>query len=181
MVISEPNQFDDEFLTMQELMDKKDIALNDESFKLAISYLPLKDPIVVEVGTSVNESVQTMVKERIGCLLVVEKKQLRGIFTERDVLAKIAGIEQDLTRLTVDEFMTPDPITLHISDSLYSVLNLMNKGGYRHVAVVDENQHPVAVVSIKDIISYIVEFFPQEVLNLPPHPIRKGTRNQYGG
>jgi CBS domain-containing protein len=173
--------FDDEFLRMKELMDEEEISLRDTSFKAPLDSLSLRKPIVVNSGSSVDECIQTMLQNRIGCVLVVEKKKLRGIFTERDVLMKIAGTNQNLEKISVDKYMTPDPVALKLTDPLISALRLMNKGGYRHVPVVDDKGHPVGVVSVKDIVSYIVEFFPEDVLNLPPHPIRVGTKNREGG
>jgi CBS domain-containing protein len=43
----------------------------------------------------------------------------------------------------------------------------MSVGGFRHVPVVDESHHPVFVVSVSDIVEFLVEAFPREVLNLP--------------
>jgi CBS domain-containing protein len=49
-------------------------------------------------------------------------------------------------------------------------LNRMHVGGYRHVPIVDKDGLPRGMVSVKDIVDFIVEFFPAEVLNLPPDP-----------
>ncbi|MBY0458338.1 MAG: CBS domain-containing protein, partial [Gemmataceae bacterium] len=48
----------------------------------------------------------------------------------------------------------------------------MQKGGYRHVPVVDEDNRPVGVLSAKRIVHYLVEHFPATVYNLPPDPDR---------
>ncbi|MFQ5707723.1 MAG: cyclic nucleotide-binding/CBS domain-containing protein [bacterium] len=181
MVGIEIEEFDDEFQTMQELMQEKEISLNDESFNASLSALPLKKPIVVKSGTSIQECTQIMIKGGIGCLLIVDGDEIKGIFTERDVLMKIAGLKRDYKSMVVDDFMTPNPVTLKIDEPLIAALTLMDQGGYRHVCIVDDKNRPIAVVSIKDIVSYIVDFFPQDVLNLPPHPIRTGTKHREGG
>ena len=46
----------------------------------------------------------------------------------------------------------------------------MKTGRYRNVPIVDAAGHLVGVVRQADIIKYIAEAFPQEVLNLPPRP-----------
>jgi len=56
----------------------------------------------------------------------------------------------------------------------------MAKGGYRHLPVVDEGNRPVGMVSIRHIISYLVEHFPQEILTLPPKPIREAMQAREG-
>ncbi|MFQ5604341.1 MAG: CBS domain-containing protein [bacterium] len=178
---NEFDNFDDELRSMQELMAKDDIAISDESLQTSLRGLNLKPVIGVETGTSVKECVDKMLAHRIGCLVVIKDKKLVGIFTERDVLLKIAGENYDLTQKNVDQFMSPSPAYLSMDDSIKAALKLMHDGGYRHIVIVNENQEPQSVVSIKNIIDYIVEFFPQDVLNLPPHPIRFGTRHREGG
>ncbi|MFQ5864714.1 MAG: cyclic nucleotide-binding/CBS domain-containing protein [bacterium] len=177
----EIEDFDDEFLSIKELMDQGEISLNDGSFKRPISSLSRTEPIVVSSGSTVDQCIRTMLENHIGCVLVVEGQQLKGIFTERDVLMKIVGIIENVTTVSVDKFMTPNPAALRLNDPLTSALSLMDKGGYRHVPVVNDKNQPAAVVSVKDIVSYIVDFFPQDVLNLPPHPIRVGTKKREGG
>jgi CBS domain-containing protein len=43
----------------------------------------------------------------------------------------------------------------------------MSVGGFRHVPVVDGEHRPAFVVSVRDVVEYLVEAFPREVLNLP--------------
>ena len=64
--------------------------------------------------------------------------------------------------------MTRNPETLPHDASIAWVLNKMSVGGFRHVPVVDEQNHPVCVISVRDVVHFLVDFFPHEVLNLPP-------------
>lgn len=175
------DEFDDELQSMQELIESEDITLSDQSFDVPIKSLHLRKAIVAQAGTTLRTCIDTMLARKIGCLLVVKEGVLCGIFTERDVLLKIAGESIDLQTALIDDYMTPDIIALTANDTLKTAMNLMHKGRYRHVPVVDDMNRPVAVVSIKNIIHYMVEFFPQDILNLPPHPIRTGTKNREGG
>jgi CBS domain-containing protein len=43
-------------------------------------------------------------------------------------------------------------------------------GGFRHVPLVDSDGRPVGILSVKDIVDYLAEHFPREVLNIPPEP-----------
>lgn len=173
--------FDDELQHIEEALNESEMRLDDKSFDVPIKTLNLREPITVEVGTDIEQCIKVMVESGIGCLLIVEQGKLKGIFTERDVLTKITPSQKNVAELVVDDFMTADPKALNVEDTLFRSLQLMDRGGYRHVPVVDGDQRPVAVVSVKDILAYMVEFFPQDVLNLPPHPIRVGTRDREGG
>lgn len=180
MNFAEPEYFADELKNMEELMQERVIQLKGEAFEVPLKTLNLKEPIVVETGTSLDEVIQCLVENHIGCVLVVENGILKGIFTERDVIMKVVEEVKDYS-MPVDNFMTPNPKVLKMDDTILQALELMHGGGYRHVPVVNEKKQPEAVVSIKDIVAYMVEFFPEDVLNLPPHPIRVGTRDREGG
>ncbi len=181
MVHIDFDQFDDELATMEELMREGQIALNETALHATIGSLNLKKAVSVLSGTSLKRCLDTMVARHFGCLLITKDGTLAGIFTERDALLKIAGQEIDLAKESIDDFMTPNPATLKTSDTIEDALRLTDKRGHRHVAVVDGDDRPLAVLSVKDIVSFIVEFFPQDILNLPPHPIRVGTRDRHGG
>ena len=54
--------------------------------------------------------------------------------------------------------------------SVAYALNKMSVDGYRHIPIVDDDDRAIAVLSIKDIVHFLVEFFPEAVLNLPGDP-----------
>lgn len=125
---------------------------------------------VEEEGTTVAEAVALMNREKIGGLLVVRDGRLCGIFTERDVLTKIAGHGFDFTTIFVKSYMTADPEALTPEHKVAYALNKMVVGGYRHVPIVDGERRPVGMMSVRDVVEFIVERFPAEVINLPPDP-----------
>jgi CBS domain-containing protein len=134
----------------------------------------------VAAGSSVGSAVDLLVENSIGAVLVVDGEKLEGIFSERDLLSIMADRGVDWGDLVIDDVMTRKPATLHIDDRLIDALSLMHRGGYRHVPIVDSDGRPVSMVSVRDIVAFIVDFFPQEVLNLPPHPLRSGARAREG-
>ena len=68
--------------------------------------------------------------------------------------------------LPLAEVMTPDPDVLPVRSTVAYALNKMCVGGFRHVPVVDEEHRPAFVVSVRDVVEFLVEAFPREVLNL---------------
>jgi CBS domain-containing protein len=130
----------------------------------------LQSAITCEPSATVRQAIEIMQRERIGCILVVDQDRLMGVFTERDVLTKVAAQEVDIDRRRVDELMTPDPECLGIDNELVYALNQMSVSGYRHIPLVDNQGRQTGVVSMRDIIDYLASLFPQEVLNLPPSP-----------
>jgi len=66
--------------------------------------------------------------------------------------------------------MTTDPKTLDLDQTIRDAIELMQTGRYRNVPLVDDLGNLMGVVRQQDIISYLAESFPEELLNLPPRP-----------
>ena len=141
----------------------------------------MRSAFTLETGASTQEAIDLMVSHGVGYVIVVSDHALRGIFSERDVLLKILNKPVgDLTEVPVERFMKVHPRTLNIDDSLDTAISYMASGGYRHIPIVDNQNSPVGLVSIRHIISYLAENFPQEILTLPPHPIRESMKAREG-
>ena len=149
-----------------------------------LSVLPIKSPLILPPQASVRDAMRGMQAERTGCVLITEDgtadTPLSGIFTERDVLFRIVNQGQNPATLPLSEVMTRDPEHLPTEASLAWVLNKMAIGGFRHVPVVDEKDHPVLLVSVRDVVAFLVEFFPRDVMNLPPEYDASRTRTREG-
>ncbi len=171
------NEYVDEELSQmyEDLSSKK--VLNSATFRAPIKQLRVLKPFSMSPAQSVAEAVDLMKKNRFGCVVITEKNRLVGIFTERDILTKVAGV-QGAESKKLKDVMTPNPEVFQPDDSIAYVLNAMHVGGYRHVPVVDEKQQPLAVVSVKDIIGFILEHFPEDILNLPPKPMRSTEQRE---
>lgn len=126
------------------------------------------DPICVSPATSLRDATIAMNRAHIGCVLVTEGDRLVGIMTERDVLKKI--VEQFDPDSPVERIMTPNPETVGMDDGIAFALNKMHIGGYRHIPIIDRQGRPVGVVSMRDLVKFVVSLFPAAVLNVPPEP-----------
>lgn len=130
-------------------------------------------PTAVALGhrATVREAIEAMRQQQLSCVLVVDRGQLVGVFTERDVVTKVAATTLDVDQVLLHDVMQPDPECLQLDDELVYALHQMHLGDYRHVPVVDEQQRPTALVSMQAIIGYLMASLPQELLNLPPSPV----------
>ncbi len=133
--------------------------MNARTLYSAIETLNPNRPCCVEVGTSVSDAIDRMQEGRFSYILVVEKQQLVGIITERDLSAVIVGLRINPADVVVDDIMTISPETLRPEDPIVFALNLMHLGRYRHIALLDdENGYPIGIVSSKDILNHIAAF-----------------------
>jgi CBS domain-containing protein len=146
--------------------------------------LPTRSAVILAKAASATEAMREMQRKHRGCVLVTEdgtaRSKLVGIFTERDVLLRIIDRGRNPATLELSEVMTPDPECLPANAQIAWVLNIMSVGGLRHVPVVDEYGRPVAVVSVRDVVQFLVEAFPSEILNLPPHFTTAAFRTREG-
>ena len=132
-----------------------------------ISNFDLREPLIIELGTCLENVLENMQKTNNNCVLTLSNEKLNGILTERDILLKVTGKGYDLQLTTIDEFITPNPEYVSPEDPLAYALNKMYVGGFRNVPVVNDEMYPIGIISISDIISTIADYFHNEIINLP--------------
>lgn len=155
-------------------------TFDEDVLRRPLSVIPPGEAALIESPAPVLEAVQLMSDRHTGCVLVVRAGKLKGIFTDRDVVSRVVAAGIDPAKTAVRRVMTPTPETLRPTDSIAFALNLMSLGGYRHIPLVDKSGAPVGTVSVKDIVGYLVGFFPKSVINLPPRPRANYTRQREG-
>jgi CBS domain-containing protein len=133
------------------------------------SVLPVRKPIVLSRFHTVTDAIRAMQSEHRGVVLVTDDGTMHsrvvGIFTERDVLFRVVDQGRNPATVPLSELMTADPECLRDDQAIAEVLRMMSVGGFRHVPIVDAEGRPVCVVAVRDVVEFLVEAFPQEVLN----------------
>jgi CBS domain-containing protein len=120
-----------------------------------VSVLQPKHCIVIRPTATVREAAQAMLANKIGALLVVDEgDRLAGIFSERDLLVRVAGMDEPPLDAPVRQYMTANPETVTADDTLAFALHKMDVGGYRHLPVLKDGK-PVAVISVRDMLRHI--------------------------
>ncbi len=144
------------------------------------SLTSLRSPVSISLSATAADAIDAMTANHIGCVLVVDQERLVGVFTERDVLRKIAGQGIEPKTLPVRDVMTPDPECLTLDDSLAYALHHMSVGGFRHIPLIDSEGRPTGVIAMRAIVEFMVDLFPRQVLNLPPLPTSNIAREREG-
>jgi len=103
------------------------------------------------------------------CALVVDDGKLLGIVTERDVMNKVVGHPEMLPK-PIEEIMSANPVALSQNSTVSEAIEIMGRGHYRNVPVIDDEGRATAALSVHAIVQFIIEHFPQDVSNLPPRP-----------
>lgn len=146
--------------------------------------LAINPMITLSAASTVTEAMRAMQREHCGAVVVTDDgtsdSKVIGIFTERDVLFRIVDRGRNPAALPLGEVMTPDPEVVPVKSTIAYVLNLMSIGGFRHVPAVDNEHRPAFVVSVRDIVAFLVAAFPREILNIPVDLSRRAPRTREG-
>src|SRR5260221_4339874 len=115
-----------------------------------VEQLGARPPVSVSIGATIAEALRVLLEEDVGAVLVVDAAgALVGIFSERDLLTKVAGANKPLDLMPVEQFMTPKPQTVGPDDKLAFALHKMDVGGYRHLPIVRDGK-PIGILSVRD-------------------------------
>ncbi len=117
-----------------------------------------KAPITIAPTALMDHALTLMKAHNIGALLVVSPdRHLMGIITEADILDRVAGKDINLHEVTVEQFMTKEPVALPLYASVLEAVHFMTQRRFRHLPVVDENLHPVGVLSSRDLAEFLIK------------------------
>ncbi len=143
--------------------------------------LSRREPVTVQPGTSLADCIAAIQRSGTGDSVFVTKPDgtLAGVLTERDIFGEIVGGNVDLAQ-PVETMMTLKPRHLHLEETVRDAIELMQTGRYRNVPLLDDDDQLIGVVRPQDILKYLAEAFPEELLNLPPRPHQR-MRKAEGG
>ena len=111
------------------------------------------DIISVEVGQSDREAVRILASKRIGALPVLEQGRVAGIFSERDVIHRLADEGEACLDRGVGEVMTSPAITVDRMTTIDDALGLMTRRRIRHLPVI-ETEMMCGFISIGDLVKF---------------------------
>ena len=124
-----------------------------------VEAIEAKPFLQISPSTPVHEAVEMLNDSGASSLLVVKDERLAGIFTERDVLEKIAEQYPRLLNEPVEKFMTADPTIIYQSDPAASAAAAIAVAGHRHVPVLDLNENVQGIVSPRRVFDFIEKHF----------------------
>jgi CBS domain-containing protein len=103
------------------------------------------------------EAAKVLAEGRVGAVIASDDgAKVLGIISERDIIRAIAAGGQDALDDPVSKHMTEKVMTVEESTPVLAVMDMMTKGRFRHVPVMD-GEKCVAVISIVDIVKHRVQ------------------------
>ena len=145
-----------------------------------VTEMDLSDYCTLNVGVSVREALAHMQETHCRNALIVKEGKLVGIFTDRDVMMKVAD-NPDALDQPVDALMTPDPVTLSKAATAADALALMVRKHIRNVPIVEEDGSVVGNFTHFSVLDFLAEQFPDITLESYPVYPRRFSRRRHGG
>ncbi len=134
-----------------------------------MSILELCDPeaAAVSLEASVADAIRRMLDHHVGAVAVVDReKRVAGIFSERDVLRKLALSGRDPELTPVRDVMTT-PVELATSETgPGEALITMVDRHFRHLPIVDSEARLLGMLSIRNVLEWRIEDLSRELDSL---------------
>lgn len=144
-----------------------------------ISALRLPRPVSIGTNATVGAALTAVQKNGRGYVLIVDDQRPLGIMSEREVLMKIVARDVKYDS-NVMGFVSPIPATLTDREPIARAISLMLEQSVDNVPVVDSAGRAIAVVRTIDVIHFLAEAFPEQLLNLPPQPHQTFSKPEGG-
>ncbi len=123
------------------------------------------DVVSISGASSVADAVAMLAERRIGAVPVVDDGEVRGIFSERDVIYGLAKTGVDGMQGKVEAVMTAPALTVTSDTPVMAALSLMTRRRIRHLPVVDEGRI-IGFISIGDLVKYRIDKIESEAAAL---------------
>jgi len=115
-----------------------------------------RDVKTIDAAKTVGDAIKTMRDANIGCLVVVGKDQTPvGMFTERDLLRKIADKGHSILGLAMAQVMSKPLTIISPVATIWDAVTLMGRTDIRRLPVV-ENGHLIGILTERDVLRLIL-------------------------
>ncbi len=126
-------------------------------------------PVTIGMDHALWEIRDIFSKTNFHHILVVDNHgKLYGVISDRDLLKGLShrlgtAAETDADRATLHkkahQVMSRNPVTVHEKESFITVVNIFEKRRFSCVPVVEPNDEPVGIITVRDIIHFLSERF----------------------
>ncbi|MDD7473503.1 MAG: CBS domain-containing protein [Bdellovibrionota bacterium] len=131
--------------------------LNTEFLAKPISILEPKEPILVKEDTLIKDIIPLFQTHKCEAVFVTNiDEKLVGIYTERDLVLKSLK-DKDFENNEVSLYMTKDVLSGKMDHTIAYVLNILSDGGFKQFPIIDDNGYPIAHITLRNILDYIVK------------------------
>ncbi len=119
---------------------------------IKVGDLMTRNFIYVHPDANLKECAQTMIKKRVGSLIIKNGDKLKGLLTEKDIIwAIVKKSEKDLKGIKAEDLMRRKIVTIKPSADIISAIQKFKKKKVRRLPVV-ENGKLIGIITANDIL-----------------------------
>ncbi len=134
-------------------------------------------PATVGPDATILDAVRVMARDGVGAVAVVERgeaQELRGIFTERDVMLRVVLEERQPAQTRVGDVMTRPVETASEETTAEEALNFMLERHVRHLPILSRDGRLLGILSIRNLLEHMVEDLRHELHSLDQYLLNDG-------
>ncbi len=136
-------------------IDEREAELRQCIKENKLSQLHPQPSVHIAPQTCVRDVIERMVKEKASAVVIVENEEIIGIFSERDLIRRVALDYEEIADHPIRDYMTHNPVKLSANDPIAFALHHMDVGDYRHIPITDERNIPTGLITVRDIIWFL--------------------------
>lgn len=139
------------------------MIIEKSQFDIPITELKISEIPTLLGESTIQDAVSIMQKSHIGSICYLRDGCAAGMVSERDLVRKIDLNDRDWLSKPCKEIMTPGPFTLSVDAMISDAIKLMAKRSFRNIPLVNDSGEYVGLLTIKDILDFLIKFFPEHV------------------
>ncbi|MEI9931044.1 MAG: CBS domain-containing protein [Rhizomicrobium sp.] len=126
-----------------------------------------RDIVGIASDATLADAVSLLARKRIGAVIVRDGEgSLTGILSERDVVRAVSEQGAGALSQPVSAYMTREVATCGETDTVDGLMEMMTRGRFRHVPVIDDSDGLIGIVSIGDVVKSRIEETVREAATL---------------
>ncbi|ACS90255.1 Inosine-5'-monophosphate dehydrogenase related protein II [Thermococcus sibiricus MM 739] len=129
--------------------------------KITVEQIVKRKAIVIKPTETVERVAKILAKNKVSSAVVMEKDEIIGIVTDRDILNKVVAKGNDPKEVKVSSIMTKTPITIEYDYDIQDAIELMMGKGVRRLLVTRLGM-PMGFVTAADLLAALNTYNQEE-------------------
>jgi len=129
--------------------------------EILVSDIMTREPLTINPDASLLECAKKMVGKKVGSLVLVEKKELKGFIAQEDILwALVKKSKEDLKNIKAKDISPKKIATIKPDLTIKEAIQRMKKVKFNRLPVVVKGEL-VGIITMRDILSFNPELYPE--------------------
>jgi len=129
--------------------------------KITVEQIVKRRAVVVRPTETVEKVAKILARNKVSSAVVMDKDEIIGIVTDRDILNKVVARGKDPKEVKVSEIMTKTPITIEYDYDIQDAIELMMEKGVRRLLVTKLGM-PMGFVTAADLLAAVNAYNHEE-------------------